>query len=62
MNMTSMDGLLMLMTLVSAVICIALPRALTSIRSNLTRKSWAVSSDRTSQSQPEFAQAEASLN
>lgn len=60
--MTSIDGLLMLTTLASAVICISLPRVLTSLRSNLARKSWEISRDRTSPSTPEFGQPEASLN
>lgn len=62
MNINSVDALLMVTTLASAVICISLPRVLTSIQSSLTRKSWAVSSDRTSPVTSEFVQAEASLN
>jgi hypothetical protein len=60
--MNSIDGLLMLTTLASAVICISLPRVLMSIQSILTRKSWEVSSDRTSPATSEFVQPEASLN
>ncbi|HEY9729180.1 MAG TPA: hypothetical protein V6D50_22235 [Chroococcales cyanobacterium] len=62
MNINSVDSLIMLTTLASAVICISLPRVLMSIQSNLTRKSWEISSDRTVPSPSEFVQPEASLN
>ena len=62
MNINSIDAVLMLTTLASAIICISLPRLLTSLRSNLVRKSWEVSSDRASSSTSEFGQPEASLN
>ena len=62
MNINSVDAVIMLTTLVSAAICISLPRLLTSLRSNLTRKSWEASTDRASSSTSEFGQPEASLN
>jgi hypothetical protein len=62
MNINSVDALVMLTTLASSVICICLPRVLTSLRSNLIRKSWEISSNRTAPSPSEFVQPEASLN
>ncbi len=62
MNINSVDAVIMLTTLASAAICISLPRVLTSLRSNLTRKRWEASTDRTAPSTAEFVQPEVSLN
>ena len=62
MDINSVDAVIMVTTLASAAICISLPRVLTSLRSNLTRKSWEVSTERTALSTAEFVQPEASLN
>lgn len=55
--MTLIDSVLI--TLLNAVVCICLPRMIMFIGSNVKRRSWNVSGDRTTPSIPDFSQPEA---